>query len=279
MRILAVVVIYHPDLNLLDQNLSKFCNDVEQTAVWDNTPKEDAGTNKQWLSVHYPKAVYMTAGENVGIGKALDAAFSYALDNKFDALLTMDDDSIFNGFREYRNRAMTEWTGHGESIISPMVNRHYDSQAEGYMEITDAITSGMLVPVSILKATDGYESRFFLEAIDVDLCYHARSLGYRVLADRQAILTQRYGKPSVRKILGRDIPYNDYTPKRLYGIFRNHVFLCRRYHWPRTLVRKIFRKYFVGLVMRSVMLGGKSPSKKLRATFKGIADGLRLDLR
>lgn len=276
MRILAAVIIFNSDYDLLRENISKYIYDVEQTVVWDNSIGQRATLNRRWLNSNFPKAVYMTDGENVGIAKALNKVSCYADKNNFDVLLTMDDDSVFDDFKSYHQRAVKEWETNGLSIISPTVNVSRRENLQNYVLIDDAITSGMLVPLTILKAVGGYEEKFFLEAIDVDLCYNARRHGYKVLADSSALLLQRYGKPVHVKLRGHDMPYNDYAPSRLYAVFRNHIYLCKRYHWPKSLLWKIFRQYFIGLVLRSALLGGNNSMDKFKAAFRGTADGIKM---
>ena len=40
MKILAIVVTYFPEKELLEKNISAFINDVDRVLIWENTPDE-----------------------------------------------------------------------------------------------------------------------------------------------------------------------------------------------------------------------------------------------
>ena len=91
MKLLALVTLYYPPAHITD-NLLTYAEDVDGLFVWDNTP---GGSNYQFPESISHKIVRLRQGENTGIGKALNAAAMFALDNGYTYLLTMDQDSAF----------------------------------------------------------------------------------------------------------------------------------------------------------------------------------------
>lgn len=89
MKLLALVTLYYPPAHITD-NLLTYAEDVDGLFVWDNTP---GGSNYQFPESISHKIVRLRQGENTGIGKALNAAAMFALDNGYTYLLTMDQDS------------------------------------------------------------------------------------------------------------------------------------------------------------------------------------------
>lgn len=85
MKLLALVTLYYPPAHITD-NLLTYAEDVDGLFVWDNTP---GGSNYQFPESISHKIVRLRQGENTGIGKALNAAAMFALDNGYTYLLTM----------------------------------------------------------------------------------------------------------------------------------------------------------------------------------------------
>ena len=46
MKIVAVVVLYHPDLQIVQENLMAFTYQVDKTLIWDNSPGETSVKNE-----------------------------------------------------------------------------------------------------------------------------------------------------------------------------------------------------------------------------------------
>lgn len=132
----------------------------------------------------------------------------------------------------------------------------------------------MLLPVEALDELGGWREDFFVDAVDIDLVYHAISEGYKPYIVSGCILRQRFGQPSYTPFLWKwRIGCSNYGPARLYGIYRNQLIVIRRYactkalrwQWLRSLPRKVPR----------ILLGERQKWAKLRAMAKGIWDGLR----
>ena len=94
MRLLAVVVLYHPGKDLTG-NINSYLPQVDRLLLWDNTP----GGGKEQLPLsgitHPERLEYRGCGRNVGIGTALNDAVAYAREHGYTHLLTLDQDSYF----------------------------------------------------------------------------------------------------------------------------------------------------------------------------------------
>lgn len=95
MKLLSVIVSYFPNFQDLIKGINSIINDVDQIIIWENTPLNEVNYNKNQLLEQYPKIVFLREKDNVGIGRALNQAAKYALENGFTHLLTMDQDSFF----------------------------------------------------------------------------------------------------------------------------------------------------------------------------------------
>ena len=257
MRILAVIVAYRPNMEMLERNLQSFSAHVEKVLLWQNSP----------LEFSHPGVELAGDGTNRGIGEALNFALGYAQEKKYDWLLTMDQDSRWEGFDAYLQAVEK---GPGRALFGPYVSGEKGGEAL-FTQSDFLITSGMLSPVSVLKELGGWRTDFKVDAVDADLVLKARSLGIPTLKVNAGVLHQRFGNK--RKVHGFHV--YDYPPERLYSIFRNHLILIRTYPYVGKNLKKMFLRRWVQSRIPRILLGEKGRWKKLRAIVRGAWDGLR----
>ncbi len=281
MKIIAVVVLYHPDLQILQENLMAFTYHVGKTLIWDNSPRETSAKNANFIRNIFPHAIIQGDGINHGISYGLNKAWEYARQNQYDALLTMDQDSVFSDFESFRNRVVNKWEMEGLSACGPTPNlkKTEDTSVE-FSRNSHLITSGMLIPVSLLDNCGGYCQDYKIDGIDIELCYHLKACGYHTYIDNKSNLVQRFGQHETRTIpLFGEKAFSNYNASRLYEIFRNHIITWRRYHFPWKLTKLIFYEYFVSYVIKDILLLGDNKKEHLTAVFNGCIDGFRFHLQ
>lgn len=120
MRLLAVVVLYHPGKDLTG-NINSYLPQVDRLLLWDNTP----GGGKEQLPLsgvtHPERLEYRGCGRNVGIGTALNDAVAYAREHGYTHLLTLDQDS--SSCQEFSGiiRLPSGVTGKKSGLFSPSI--------------------------------------------------------------------------------------------------------------------------------------------------------------
>lgn len=275
MRILATVILYNPDLQLLHANLSAFIDKVENIYVWDNSPAPMAEATKKWLTAKFPDAIIRGDGANHGIAYGLNKGLLYASENDFDALLTMDQDSVFEDFSTYRSRVEKKWKDQGICLCGPTPNLSKEQRSKRFLAVNHLITSGMIVPMEALRQHGGYNEHFFVDGIDVEFCMRMRQKGIRAYEDMYSLLVQRFGVPTERKFLGLTFRGHGYSPQRLHAIFRNHLLIWRHFgHLPIFMLHLI--RYYLLSMGLGVLFAENHKREKLNAIFHGILDGLTI---
>lgn len=278
MKILAVVIIYNPQLNILERNMNAWYSYVSGVLIWDNSDARCRQRHIDFLANRYKDITYKGDGTNHGISYCLNKSWLYAEANGFDTILTMDQDSIFSNFPEFAKDVQLHWEQKGYCPCGPNVNEEHAKGPEIFTESHYIITSGMMIPVELLKLCGGYCADFSIDGIDVELCYHLHEKGYSSMIDTRVALRQQYGEPK-KKQFGRFSLYSKgYQPYRLYGIFRNHIIVWRKYHHPRKILWTIFRLYFLAFVLEGVVLLEDNKIMKLKAVTKGIIDGFKFNI-
>ena len=254
MKILAVIVAYNPDLEALERCLWSFRAHVDKVVIWKNS------------SFEFDRADVEFAGDgsNCGIGKALNYAWEKAREEGFDALLTMDQDSEWQDFPSFLKKAGQA----PEGLWGPWVNMEPKADYEPSDLI---ITSGMLVPLSLIRRIGGWREDFLVDAVDVDFVLHAKELGIPAWHVGGGWLRQQFGARRKKGL----IHVYDYSPERLYSIFRNHFIVIRRYKGVSSQLKRMFvRRWCLSRPIR-ILLGEKDAFRKLAAIFRGIRDGKR----
>lgn len=255
-RILAIVVGYRPQEALLSQSIASYAPHVGKVLLWQNSP----------IAFEHPKVELCGDGINRGIGPALNYARQRALSEGYDYLLTMDQDSVWEDFTSYLSQS---FEAPEPALLGPFVNEKPTGQ--GFEPSLLLITSGMLVPASLLRLLGPWREDFAVDALDVDYVLRAAALGipaYKVCA---GTLRQQFGqrhKEGLFHVYG-------YSPDRLYSIYRNHMLLFRQYGEVAEPVKKMFYKRWFGSRPIRILLGEHQRWSKFKAIFQGIRDSRR----
>ena len=267
MRILAVIVSYYPDVELLERNVASILSGVERIMIWENTPSPE---NLKYRLPDNGKVFYASEGENIGISKALNKARDLALNEGFDALLTMDQDSVWHGFEDFLSAVSSQDAPFG--LYGPAV--YASSFTEKFNKVDTLITSGMLVLREVFYRIGGYEEEFFVDGIDLDFCYKASEAGISSWVVAGSYLEQRFGGKRTVTFLGFRPEVYDYSPARLQGICYSQMVLLRKYSSNPYRKRDFLKHYFLKRIPR-IILFEKDKCNKVRAIVSGTLQGLR----
>lgn len=245
-KIIAIVVTYFPERDLLNKNISAFINDVDKVLIWENTPESQ---KLQYRYINHPKIEYCGDGIN-SISHALNYAWKYAESNGFDYLLTMDQDSVFENFSNYLN-----CTVHNEGcplgIWSPIIvtdkNPKKPCITKQFVEIKYTITSGLLQKVSLISLIGGWNEKFVIDGIDNEYCFHAMRKGVKTYMVKDIFLNHQYGEPQEVCFMGHSVSLFNYSPPRYYSIYRSHVQLLRMFP-EQSKFRNVCKEQWGGLI-------------------------------
>ena len=273
MRIIAIVTCYHPNPELLIRSITSYARHVDKLLVWRNSalPEE----LELELSGRF-KAELRGDGTNVGISKALNSAWKEAVDGGYDCLLTMDQDSVWHNFDAF----LTQVTSNGLSLCfySPRIvaaGSMPEPESESILIPTaSAITSGMLIPVNVLNLVGGWDEDLRIDSVDDEFCFHAHSLGIKSWECRAGWLEHRFGDRRLVSLLWMQFHTYNYSPERLYGIYRDHIIVYRRYKGDdsKAAKRSFMRTWGRRRPIR-ILLGEKKRWAKLLAILRGVRDG------
>jgi rhamnosyltransferase len=259
-RLAGVVVLYHPPASVIE-NIETYLRDVEVLFVFDNSPIESEIFMKEIFVRR--RVRYRTLGKNVGIAAALNAAASEAMNEGYQYLLTMDQDSSATPgmLQKMLDQCLpSEMIG----LITPFHQDRNVAKAlpEQPTEPTlVAMMSGNVLSLEAYKQVGGFNEQLFIDYVDTEYCLRLHMHGYSVVRCNRAVLNHSLGKFTTRKFLWKTVyPYN-HGPLRLYYQTRNRFFLRRLYG---KMFPEYFRydiKLFLGGIVKIVFFEHQSAQK------------------
>jgi rhamnosyltransferase len=227
MNIAGVVILYHPDIEQLSDNIQTYLNGLKQLYVYDNSESKTPGIEEALLKLH-PSIQYHYFNANEGIAKRLNQAIAQATLNQFDYLLTMDQDSSFKDgdFDKYKLSIQSS----GDNNVAQFgVNCQPDftlpkDDPEAALTL---ITSGSILNVSLAKHIGPFNEDLFIDFVDAEFSYRVVQKGYTNLMFSNIVLNHALGTLVEGRGLVNFIKTLRIThaPIRVYYIIRNGLYL------------------------------------------------------
>lgn len=264
MRIAAVVIAYNPERESLYKNIQRFINYVDTVVLWQNSI-EDFDYLNEW----HEKIVFMGDGHNEYIARPLNIVIRYCVDNKYDYLLTMDQDSEWTDFSSFIDKVRMQSQIKNEvAIFAPNVNRQFNDDSISYHDIEWVIQSGMLLNVCVAEKLGGFRTDYGIYGIDEEYCFWARKNGYKIRVFTDCNMNQNFGALE-KKYLGFYVL--NYSPIVRYFLIRNMLWMKREFH-DSTTMRRIIHVFL--LHSRDIWLGEKNKVEKWLKLMQGVFEGL-----
>ena len=267
MKIDAVVVLYNPDKNVLD-NIKTYSPVVNKVYVIDNSTNVDEELVKL-IQKEIKNLEYVSLNGNQGIAKALNVGLKKAIDDKADYCLTMDQDSKFPTDEIENIKKYLEDNREEYGIIS--LNAKGVDDNDDFQEIKDVdvwITSGNFIVIENYLKTNGFKEELFIDLVDFELCEQFHNIGKKVGIIGEITINHKIGEPSIKRLLWKKIKVDNHSPIRYYYQFRNTEYLYRR---NKTFYKRWHRDgYKVQLVQ---ILVGENKKERLKMIRKGRKDG------
>ena len=227
MNIAGVVILYHPDLELLLANIQTYVSGLKQLYVYDNSDAKTPGIEEALIKID-PSIQYKFFNANEGIAKRLNQAMDQAALNQYDYLLTMDQDSSFKAgdFEKYKSLIQSTAYNHAAQF-GVNCQPDYTQSKEQPEEALTLITSGSILNLSITKNIGSFKEDFFIDFVDAEFSYRVIQNGYINLMFSNIVLNHALGTLVEGRGLGnfKKSMRIIHAPIRVYYIIRNGLYL------------------------------------------------------
>jgi rhamnosyltransferase len=227
MNIAGVVILYHPDLELLLANIQTYVSGLKQLYVYDNSVAKTPGIEEALFKID-PSIQYKFFNANEGIAKRLNQAIDQAAINQYDYLLTMDQDSSFKigDFEKYKALIQSS-TYHNVAQFGVNCQPDFTQPNEQPEEALTLITSGSILNLSLTKNIGPFNEALFIDFVDAEFSYRVIQNGYLNLMFSNIVLNHALGTLVEGRSLGnfKKSMRIIHAPTRVFYIIRNGLYL------------------------------------------------------
>lgn len=282
----AVVVTYLPDAAALRASIAAVGPQVHALVVVDNASPDieaavaDTGT------------VLLRQPENVGLARAQNVGIEWARQHGHSHVLILDQDSVPGAgmvdglLTAWRRRSATGRVGAVGPrfrdareqrdapfvrVAFPMSRKLWCDAGTPDIECDFLISSGVLIPLAVLDDVGGMDDGLFIDNVDLEWSFRARSRGYALYGVCTATMEHRLGDERQAMFGGRQQVVHG--PVRLYFIMRNRVALYRRPHTPRVWIAQDLPRVLAKFLIFSVLVAPRGDN--VRFMLRGLVDGVR----
>lgn len=266
-KILAGILLYNPQIEVLSRNIRNIENDVDGILLVDN-----ASNNLKEVQRVIPssKVEFLTHDENKGLPKAFNEMIDYAIRNEYDCLLLLDQDSECS---EGMVKELAAKIGDDYVCAVPLiVHKHanyqqkFGDKANGAVENVEySINSGTLINLRILPNTVRFNEKYFVDCVDFDFFLQLRKLNCKIVRANAAKLFVNLGDITQVPILHFFL-YN-YSPFRLNKQIQDRILFIKD-----NKGEPIARQTLLLTLFNFIMIGSfeKNRVKKMKALLKGL---------
>lgn len=272
MRYVGTVILYNPNREEVISNINTYLPLLEKIYLIDNSEN-----NNESLFSNIDKVEYHWNGGNIGIAAALNVAAKKAIEEKFDWLLTMDQDSKFKkGAFSILIDYVNNYTCRDKlAIVSPFHDTVLNDGVYPDSNTVDkpiiVMTSGNLVNLKIYTSVGGFKDWYFIDCVDFDFCLSIIRSGYEIHQVNKSILEHELGNTEKRKFLNKYYFVDNHNYIRRYYIVRNRHYINDEYCKDFPDYCKAEMRCTRGEVKR-IVLFEKDKIRKLFYMYKGYRD-------
>ena len=277
-KVAAIIVSYNPDSNLFD-SINLLLNQVEKVIIVDNGSKEKYV--KYIKSINEDKIEIILNKENLGIATALNIGVRKALENGYEWILTMDQDSkaspdmvkkMFNVYNSINREERKDILSIFPNFVDERIQSIEENSNMNSYEYVDAdITSGNLLRKEVFEKVGFFDDSLFIDLVDTDFCMRLNEKGIKMIKIRDAVLYHSLGESkTIKGILG-SFNTSNHSALRRYYMTRNRFYIWEKYKGLNSFTlnrdKKVFKKEFV-----KIILGEKDKVNKIKMVLRGYKD-------
>lgn len=251
----AVLVTYNPNTEVLRSAIQAVLDQVSDIFIVDNA---SSNCSFDWLDKleHQTNVTLhlLRQKENIGVGAGHNIGIRHAIEQGSKFILLLDQDSqvepdmvvklrsaytslnekkiqvaaIGSQYRDAENGILSQFVKVG---IFRFIHCKRENNAS-IVEVDFLVSSGSLLPVTALEVIGLMDESLFIDHVDTEWCFRAKSKGLQIFGLYGATMTHAIGeqRKEVWFLHKRSVPFH--KPFRYYYMFRNSVLLYYRGYMP-----------------------------------------------
>ena len=275
-NLVAIIILFKPSLENINHLLS-LQNVLNKIYVYDNT--EDNFTfNEQFQE--YANIYYVCDGKNMGIPSRLNQGCKLALEEGFEWVLLLDQDTIFNqqSLLLYLNTSFEinkKFPNTMFCAYNVEENLNLNNKSNQYIEVNKIITSTTCMPLLIYNKVGNFDEQLFLDFTDFDYSIRANSLSIKQFFIKNIDVIHPIGnlvyKSSIKTLFLLKKKKVIHSPIRCYYIIRNYFYLKNKFKKNNIIYNKDILSGVLSFMLRNLFYG-RDLFTYLHYIFKGYLD-------
>jgi rhamnosyltransferase len=285
LNLAAVIVTYNPQMPHLQALLEQLLMQVGFVVVVDNASNAEVQSELTQLRLDW--LTVQCLDENSGIAAGQNTGLQLAFEQGCDAVVFFDQDStITDNFIATLSAGLIdpnvsiaapvfydEQQGFGYPLVDVLPTgrrkKYRPEDLKGPIDISVAISSGMLVRRSVFERVGLLDERLFIDYVDTEWCLRCAAQGIGIRINPAAIMMHAIGEKSL-SFFGFRVPVH--SPVRRYYRIRNALHLLRLSHVPWLMA---VREVLFGFVHQLILIAFE-PGRRdyLFYYFKAVRDGI-----
>lgn len=290
MRISAIIVTFNSGEKIKNV-VHKLSTQVEKIFIIDNN---SAKKEKVLDLKNQEKVEIICSSENIGLAAAQNIGIKKSIDENFEWILFLDDDSeveddfveeLKKGYYSYEEKEKLGIVAPNilfknleKKIAYPIKSkvfiRRVSFNGQKYIDdVMFVISSGSLMKIDMIKKMGLFEERFFIDHIDVEYCLRINSNNYKIRVVESSKLYQKVGNTSYKKIWKIKIYPTNHKSQRQYTKFRNAIWTWKKYFFKEFKYVTYDILLMINHMIR-VLCFESNKNKNVRFILKGLKDGI-----
>ncbi len=242
----AVVVTYNPDITALLKLLGQLNKETDFVVIDNGSP--DIDLLAESITVYERCQELLRLEKNEGLAKALNIGIKKGQEAGYDYVFLFDQDSslcdlfierMITSYKDADQFSKNGIAAVGPRIINPQTMRQTPfklfnrlmlrsdrpfATTEKHFVADFLITSGTLLAVRHLDAIGDMKESYFIDNVDLEWCFRAKSLGFDLIGTDGAVLYHLIGERSLNPLVRAGI-MAQHNPSRTYYSSRNRTHL------------------------------------------------------
>jgi rhamnosyltransferase len=261
MKTAAVVILYHPTIDAIS-NIKTYYDRVDKIFVYDNT---ETGCSIKDELLKLSRVDLFENFKNEGIPKNLNDACRLALQQGYEWILTMDQDSNFSAeiiqsyfecFNKYPGKENVAMFGINRSREKKVI-----TNACTATKVQELITSGSVINLSCFKKIGEFDEALFIDLVDSEFCARAKIKGYEIIQFSNIYLVHQLGKlvntASIKSLFLIKKKKEVHSALRCYYMYRNMLYLIEKYKNIDPVFTKKLKRDVLGRIRINLYYGGE----------------------
>jgi rhamnosyltransferase len=244
-KIGAVIVTYNIGDQILD-TVDSILNQVAEVVIVDNHSDDKTQRLLDQLQAT-EKVIVIRNAQNLGIAKALNQGIEFFSTQQCDWIMTLDHDSMASA--DMVQNLLEVYAQLDEDVrlkVAIMAPEIFDKnlnirtraiKSGEFGRVNNVIQSGSLYKREKLTELGPFDENLFIYFVDDEFNKRIKLNGYFIFMVKKAVLFHEEGKKSNKKILGRNLVYDQNSGLAKYYIVRNSVYMFKKFKEKRYIER------------------------------------------